>query len=65
MAIARSLPATDDRKLMSDQTTKHAIPDHVPLRKGDVVLISTYLTSRDPRRYDNPHVIESIAIRAP
>ncbi len=30
----------------------------VPMRKDDVVLLPTYMASRDPRVYENPHVID-------
>jgi len=30
----------------------------VAMRKGDDVLLPTYLASRDPQAYDNPHVID-------
>jgi len=30
----------------------------VQMRKGDVVLLPTYLASRDPRAYDNPHQVD-------
>jgi cytochrome P450 len=30
----------------------------VPMRKGDDALLPTYLASRDPQAYDNPHVVD-------
>jgi cytochrome P450 len=42
----------------SRTVTSDVVFHGVPMRKGDVVLLPTYLASRDPGTYDNPHVID-------
>jgi cytochrome P450 len=52
--FARAFGVPSSSRLVTEDFTFHG----VPMRKGDVVLLPTYLASRDPRAYDNPHVVD-------
>ena len=52
--FARAFGVPSSSRTVTEDFTFHGVEMH----KGDVVLLPTYLASRDPRTYENPHVID-------
>jgi len=52
--FARAFGVPSSSRMVTSDFAFHG----VPMRKGDVVLLPTYLASRDPRAYENPHVVD-------
>ena len=52
--LTRAFGVASSSRTVTSDFTFHG----VEMRKGDVVLMPTYLASRDPRTYENPNVID-------
>jgi cytochrome P450 len=50
----RAFPVAATRRMVARDFTFHG----APMRKGDLVLLPTYIAGRDPAVYENPHVID-------